>query len=134
MPAILVAAFLAAHTLIHLGFTSPRPAPAPGGPEWPFELARSWMLGPLGLDPALSRAAGIALLAVLALGYSAAALAVLGALPATAFGPGVVVGSVASLALLAVFFHPWLVLGVAIDLVLLWAVLVARWTPAGLGT
>lgn len=134
MPAILVAAFLAAHTLIHLGFTSPRPAPTPGGPEWPFELARSWVLGPLGLDPTLARGAGIVLVVVLALGYATAALAVLGALPAATFAPGVVVGSVASLALLLVFFHPWLVLGVAIDLVLLWAVLVARWTPASLGT
>jgi hypothetical protein len=33
--------------------------------------------------------------------------------------------------LLLLFFHPWLVLGIAIDLGLLWAVLVADWTPQG---
>ena len=52
-----------------------------------------------------------------------------GLLGQAAFVPGVVAGSIASLALLVLFFHPWLTLGVAIDLVLLWAVLVARWSP-----
>jgi hypothetical protein len=45
---------------------------------------------------------------------------------------GVAVGAIASLALLVLFFHPWLVLGVVIDVVLLWAVLAARWVPDSL--
>lgn len=43
--------------------------------------------------------------------------------------PAVTVGAVASLALLGRFVQPWLVLGVAIDLVLLWVALVAAWVP-----
>jgi hypothetical protein len=34
---------------------------------------------------------------------------------------------------LGLFFHPWLLLGIAIDLVLLWAV-VSGWRPFALGT
>jgi hypothetical protein len=34
---------------------------------------------------------------------------------------------VASLLLLVIFWHPWLALGVAIDLALLWLLGVARW-------
>jgi hypothetical protein len=39
---------------------------------------------------------------------------------------------VASLGVLVLSFRPWLVLGVAIDLVVLRAALVARWAPEGL--
>lgn len=42
------------------------------------------------------------------------------------------VGSVGSLALLLSYFHPWLLLGVAIDLGLIWSVLILGWTPQGL--
>jgi hypothetical protein len=62
-------------------------------------------------------------------GYVLAALATLGILPADTWGATVAVGSIASLALLLVGFHPWLAAGVAIDLVLLWVALVAAWTP-----
>jgi hypothetical protein len=34
---------------------------------------------------------------------------------------------------LVLFFHPWLVLGMAIDLVLLWAVLVNGWEATAIG-
>lgn len=40
-----------------------------------------------------------------------------------------VVGAGPSLAVLLLFFHPWLSLGVDIDLVLLWAVIAAGWSP-----
>jgi hypothetical protein len=43
---------------------------------------------------------------------------------------GASVGAVASAALLVVFFHPWLLLGVLIDAAVLWAVLIARWEPS----
>jgi hypothetical protein len=39
--------------------------------------------------------------------------------------------AVASVVLLVLFFHPWLVLGVLIDLGLLWGVLVAGGMPQG---
>jgi hypothetical protein len=54
-------------------------------------------------------------------------------LPAGSWTTGVTIGALASLALLGLFFHPWLVLGIGIDLFLLWAVLVATWSPAQVG-
>jgi len=48
-----------------------------------------------------------------------------------AWPAAIVVGAVASIALLAVFFHPWLALGAGIDLLLLWSLPVAHWAPAG---
>ena len=43
----------------------------------------------------------------------------------------VTIGGVVSIAVLVLFFHPWLLLGIAIDVVLLWAVNVANWAPEG---
>jgi hypothetical protein len=129
---VLIAIFLLGHAGIHAAFLTPRPQATAGGPEWPFELGRSWLLGPIGLDFGLVRVLGYALVAATLGGFALAALATMGLLPAGLWGAGVALGSVASLALLGLFFHPWLVLGVAIDLVLLWAVLIQTWTPEGL--
>jgi hypothetical protein len=70
------------------------------------------------------------LVATLVAGYIVAALAAIPVLPAALFAPAAVVGSIASLLVLLVFFHPWLVIGIAIDAVLLWAVVVGHWAPA----
>jgi hypothetical protein len=77
----------------------------------------------------LARTVGVGLVTALIAGYALAALASAGFLPSSLFGPGVVIGSIASLVLLVLFFHPWLVLGVAVDIVLLWTILVLRWAP-----
>ncbi|HET6379997.1 MAG TPA: hypothetical protein VFH63_03050 [candidate division Zixibacteria bacterium] len=126
---LLVAGFLLAHAAIHIGFVSPRPPATAGGPPWPFTLDHSWLLSPLGMGPDALRLMGLALFAVLLGGYAVAAIAAIGWLPSGAWVAGVVIGSAASLALLLAFFHPWLVLGVLIDLVLIWAVLAADWVP-----
>jgi hypothetical protein len=127
------AAFLLAHGAIHAGFVSPRPPVTAGGPAWPFTLDRSWLLAPLGVGPEVARLLGLALFAATMGGFASAAIAALGILPAALWPAGVAVGAVASLALLLLFFHPWLLLGIAIDLVLLWAVLIADWAPEGVG-
>ena len=97
--------------------------------SWPFELGRSWLLSPIGMGPGVTRSIGIALVVATLGGFGVAAIAALGVAPAGLWPVGVIVGAVASLATLGLFFHPWLVLGLGIDLVLLWAVLVAGWTP-----
>jgi hypothetical protein len=132
MTRLLLAAFLLAHAAIHAGFVSPRPPATAGSPAWPFELGRSWILGPLGLDSGFGRTLGLALVALTLGGFALAALAALGLLPAGLWPVAVTIGALASIAVLAVFFHPWLVLGVAIDLALLWAVLAANWAPEGM--
>jgi hypothetical protein len=133
MPKILFAVFLLAHAAIHVSYISPRPPVTAGGPTWPFELGRSWLLSPLGLSADMTRIVGIGLLALLVIGFGIAALATFGMVPMTLWPGAVVVGAVTSIVMLVLFFHPWLVAGVGIDLVLLWAALLADWTPASLG-
>jgi hypothetical protein len=125
----LLAAFLAAHAAIHASYLTPAPPRTAGGPEWPFELGRSWLIGGLRLDPALVRPLGIVLAGATVVLLFAAALATVGWLPEAWWSGLVVAGATTSLVTLALFFHPWLVLGVAIDAVLLWAVLVTSWAP-----
>jgi hypothetical protein len=128
---LLFAAFLLAHGAIHAAFLSPRPAATAGGPEWPFELGRSWVLTPLGLRPESTRVLGTALVAATVATFALAALSTAGVIATGLFAPAMAAGAVASLALLVLFFQPWLALGVLIDLGLLWAVLVAGWSPVG---
>jgi hypothetical protein len=117
-----VAAFLLAHAGIHAGFVSSRPAATAGGPPWPFDLGRSWALSNLGIDPEVGRLVGVALVALTFAGFALAALTSVGIVPA-AIGPAaIVVGAVASIGVLSLFFHRWLVVGLAIDLALLWGV------------
>jgi len=130
LPRLLLTGFLLAHALIHSGFISPAPRATAGGPAWPFALDRSWILSPLGLAPDIARMLGIGFVALTIAGFAVAALVALGIVPAALWTPSIAVGAVASMAVLVLFFHPWLVIGVAIDLGLLWAVLVAHWEPS----
>jgi hypothetical protein len=126
---LLLTAFFMAHAAIHFGFISTAPAPAAGAPPWPFDLTRSWVLTPLGLEGSVTKTLGGGLLLLLGLGYAAATLVMMGVLPERLFSASIIVGTSASLLLLALFFHPWLVLGVAIDVVLLYLVLGTSWAP-----
>lgn len=129
LPRLVLAAFLVAHGLIHVSFLTRAPAPTAGGPAWPFVLDRSWILTPLELGADTTRVLGIALVALTVAGFALAAMVALGLLPASLWVPAIVIGAIASIAVLVIFFHPWLTLGLAIDVVLLWAVLVQSWTP-----
>jgi len=132
MAALVFAALLVAHALIHASYLSPRPAAKPGAPAWPFDLGRSRLLSALGVRGAVPRPIAVGLVALTLAGFGAAAISAAGWAPEGLFVVGIGVGSVASLALLGVFFHPWLSLGIAIDVLLLWAAFVARWNPAEL--
>ena len=132
---LLLAAFLVAHAMIHASYLTPAPPRTAGGPEWPFEMSRSWLVTGAHLDPGLVRALGAALVATTIALLLLAALAAAGWVVPGDWWPGLAVGgAIASLATLAAFFHPWIVLGIAIDLVILWAVAVVGWRPAGIGT
>jgi len=130
----IVAGFLLAHAIVHVAYIAPRPPVTAGGPAWPFDLGNSWLLGQLGAGTDLTRWLGIALVGGTVSGFALAAAAALGISAAGLWTAGITLGAVSSLGLLALFFHPWLVLGVAIDAVVLWAALVARWTPDGLAS
>lgn len=126
----LLGLFVAAHGLIHTSYL--RPTPADAAPSWPFDMSRSWAVTALGLPAGSVRAVGIALVAVTVIGYLGAALAAVG-VAGSLWAPAITIASVGSIALLALCFHPWIVLGFAIDAVLLWAVLVQGWHPDVLG-
>jgi len=126
---LLVAGILLGHAAIHVGFLAAPPPATATGPAWPFPTDRAWLVTRLGVDPALVRRLATALAAVTIVAYPVAALAALGVLPAATWPLAIAAGSVASLGLLAACFHPWLVLGVVIDVALLWSCLVAGWQP-----
>ncbi|HET8784335.1 MAG TPA: hypothetical protein VFM38_01780 [Candidatus Limnocylindrales bacterium] len=132
MPPLIVAAFLFVHGAIHLSYLSPRPPATATGPAWPFVLGRSWILSRFGVPPGRLRIMGLALSAVTFAAFTLAALAVIGVLPAGLWLSAVAMGAGSSLALLVLFFHPWLVLGVAIDVLLLVAIFIGDWSAVTL--
>ncbi len=127
-----LAAFLVGHALIHAGFLAPRPTATAGGPQWPFELDRSWILETFSIDRTVTRGIGLAAIAATVVGFALSALATFGVGPVELWAAGIAVGATGSLLALLLFFHPWLVVGVGIDLGLLWAVFVLGWTPTQL--
>ena len=130
---LLLAAFLAAHALIHVSYLTPAPPRTAGGPEWPFELTRSWLVTAAGLDPSAVRVVGTGLVSMAVGLIVASALATAGWVVPSEWWPALIAaGAVSSLVTLALFFHPWLLLGIAIDAALLLAVL-NGWRPFGVG-
>jgi hypothetical protein len=128
MSKIVLALFFAAHGLIHLGYVTP----APPDPRYPFRLERSWLISSLHLEAGIVRYVGTILGVLTVLGYVLAALAVMNfAVPEAWWQPLTIGSSALSLALLILFWHPWLVVGVAIDVFLLLAMLVLHWQPFG---
>ena len=130
----LLAAFLVGHGLIHLMFAVPQKAVQPataGGPQWAFGMDRSWLLSPMGATTGALHGLGMTLTMVTLIGFALAALATIPLLLPAALWPALImISSVASLLLMAVFFHPYLFIGVAIDVVLIWVAVAAVWLPS----
>jgi hypothetical protein len=127
---IVLGLFLLGHALIHSGYLSPVPPRTAGGPEWPFEMSKSWLVTNVGLSADFMRAIGTVLVAITVVVLLAAGLATLRVVvPHEWWQALVLTGAVASLITLALFFHPWLLLGVAIDAILLYLVLINGWDP-----
>ena len=131
---LILAAILAAHALIHASYLTPVPPQTAGGPEWPFDLARSWLVTGANLEPSLVRPLGIALVAATVVLLIAAAMSTAAWIVPSSWWPALTVaGAASSLLTLTLFFHPWLLFGFVIDAVLVWAV-VTGWRPLSLGT
>jgi hypothetical protein len=126
----LLAALLIGHGVVHVMFAVPTPAATGGGADWPFDMARSWAITRAGLDLNVVRAFGVALIAIVVVGFALAALSTVGVLvPAGWWRATVAVSAVASAVLLVLFFEPQLVLGLGIDAVLLAVVATGAWVP-----
>lgn len=121
---------LVGHALVHLAYVTPAPPHAEGAPEWPFAIEESWAVTHLGISADVVRPVAYLLVAVVLVALVGAGLAAVDLLVPAAWWPALVVtGAGASLLLLTLSFHPWLVIGVAIDVVLLYLVLVNGWDP-----
>ena len=125
----LLAAFLAGHGWVHITYLMPHPEPSTattGGPAWPFDLDRSW----LAADPRTVHAIGTLLVILTVAGYMLAALATVSLfVPGELWLPLVIGSTIASAALLGLFFSPMLLIGVAIDVLLIVAVVFSGWRP-----
>jgi hypothetical protein len=132
---LMLALFLAAHGLIHASYLSPAPPRTAGGPEWPFELTQSWLVTGLQLDAVLVRGVGIGLVVASAVLLVLAGLSTAGWIVPQSWWSGLTLaGAATSLGTLLLFFHPWLALGLVIDLGLVWLVVGAGWSPSRIGT
>lgn len=121
---IALAVFLVFHGLIHLGYFSP----APADPKYPFSLNNSWLVNGVGSSTAHTLAVVLGIAAVggfVLTGLAAAGIVV----PQSWWLPLIVLGSLASLLMLVIFWNNMLVLGIVIDVVLLVAVLGLGWQP-----
>jgi len=127
MTRIMIGVFFILHGLVHSGLAAaPIPKDATSRPLSFFtHPARSWLLRCLHFTPGATRAVGLSLVVLTTLGFVLAGMAALGVPPmAGTLALLVVISSALSLILLGVFWHPWLALGVVIDvaILLLWLV------------
>jgi hypothetical protein len=132
---VLFGAFLIAHGLVHISLTWV-PVPAPGAARTPFfpawwreTIDPAWPAARLGLPPRGVRLLGSALWVLLLAGYVLAGVLLIFFPAQTALWQGLTcAASLLSLAFLALYWHPWLLVGVLIDVGLLAAVWL-RWPP-----
>lgn len=110
---VVLGLFLIAHGLVHVLFVVPAPAQKPGELEWPFHLGRSWALSNAGLGEGAVRAIGLLLMIASIAGFALAGIALLVNLGW--WSGSAIAAATASTVLLGLYFHPLLVLGLAIN-------------------
>ena len=123
---------LIAHGVVHAVLAiAPNPSDPDATPGAFFTAAeRSWLLPQLGVNASAVRWIGILLVVLSTLGFVLAGLGVFGVAGLdTIWRTAAVVSACASLLLLIVFWHPWLPVGVLIDIGVLVALLLAKWPP-----
>ncbi|MEX1334202.1 MAG: hypothetical protein AB1Z66_02765 [Candidatus Limnocylindrales bacterium] len=130
----LLAVLVFAHGWVHLMFVFPKPERGgdyAGVSEYPFDFERSWLARRAGLDTGLVRGVGIAAMAATFVLSLLAALATVGLLVPTDWWAGLmVVAAAASTAMLLLFYSPALILGFAINALMVALALSGTWRPA----
>lgn len=119
---VLFGLFLIAHGLVHASYLTPDP----NDPRYPFNFDHDWFADLAG---SAAKPAAIILTAIAVICFATAGMALLG-VPgaATTWKLLILAGAISSTLLLVLFWHPWLVLGIAINLILLYGVLRLGWT------
>jgi len=118
---LLIGLFLIAHGLVHLLFLSPEPPESDKRAKWVFDRSASWLMIRLRLREPAIRAVGAVLSVITAVAFAIAGLGAAGL-----FGgwePLAQVAAASGLVLLGLYWHLWLMLGIAINLVILIMVL-----------
>ncbi len=121
MTTFLVAGFLLLHGLLHLAVWLPKPEPAPGRPA-PFEPDHSALLTQERVPQRTIHRLAILLASTAAVLYGVVGLAV--AVGTSWAVPLAVLAGTVGIAIKLLFFHPWLSVGIAIDLLVLSSALV----------
>ena len=127
-----LAIFIIAHGLVHaILAVAPNPADPNAKPLAFFTATeRSWLLPQLGMNAATIQWVGIILVGLSTLGFVLTGLGVFGMVGLSMIWRTVAIISAGfSLLLLITFWHPWLPVGVLIDIVTLVALLVLNWPP-----
>ncbi len=128
----LLALLVFAHGWVHLMFVFPKPEQGgdyAGVSEYPFDFGRSWLVR--RLDPKLVRQLGLAVMVVAFALSALAALATVGIIVPGDWWAGLMIATaVASTAMLVLFYSPALVLGFAINALMVALVVSGSWSPA----
>lgn len=116
--------FLMAHALVGILMFAGRPKQA--APSWPS--GKSWLLGSLGMIEDRQRKLAIVLMAIAAILLIGGAVGVVGAPLMVDMWPWLVVaGATVSALTLALYFSPWWLGGIAINVGLVVAIMVFEW-------
>ena len=124
MTRFLIAGLLITHDLVHVGiYASPRSTSKPV----PFDPSRSWALAGAHVGAAPMHSASVALGLAVAAAYAAAGWAL--ALDVAAWTGAAAAAAVLALVLKGVWFNPWPLYGIALDVGVL-AAIAADWPPS----
>jgi len=130
----LLAVLVFAHGWVHLMFVFPKPAsPNDGstGRGYPFDFARSWLVTRQGLDLGLVSRIGLVIMAVTFVLSLLAALSTVGILIPTDWWAGLMIAAAtASTMMLLLFYSPALILGFAINALMVVLVLSGTWSAS----
>lgn len=116
--------FLIAHALVGVMMFAARPKQA--APSWP--TGKSWLFGFMGMSEGGQRRAATVLMAIAALFLIGGAVGIVGVPAIVSIWPSlVVVGAIVSALTLVLYFSPWWLGGIAINLGLIVAIVVFKW-------
>lgn len=113
-------------------------APNPDDPDAKVGLFftssdRSWIFPKMGLNAGTIQYIGIVLVILCTFGFILTSLGILGVGSfATIWRTAAVISSILSSLLLIAFWHPWLPVGIVINMITLLGLLVLKWPPASL--
>lgn len=113
---VLLGLFVIAHGLLHASYLTPKP----DDPNYPFHLDKGWFANIAG---ASAKPVGTILVLATVIAFAIAGLGLLGVPMAYGLWKTVlIIGTIASLLLLLLYWHVWLIFGIIVNIALLYGV------------